>query len=322
MASCTGRQQTDRSGDQTAADSVAIKDTIPAKPAFSINDIKIERELLYDQYTLEDTYPYKDTVRVVQWDKIRERLFFLDSIQQERNYWVTLQNYKNLNGESPTIRDFVRNEYKRVSDQFGVERYQSVAVYLPTDSVTPERYSRDGSLAKLKGEEGSFYRIEPVDFDGEWLVKKKYVKMIGDTVTFEKVIVVDRKDQNIATLEKDSSIWKVRSVNPATTGRHNPPYGQETPLGLFIIQENKPKMIYLKDGSQALGGFAPYASRFSNGGYIHGVPVNAPNTRIIEYSQTLGTIPRSHMCVRNASSHAKFIYEWAPVLQTVMFVIE
>ena len=79
-------------------------------------------------------------------------------------------------------------------------------------------------------------------------------------------------------------------------------------------------MIFLKDGSAATGGFAPYASRFNNGGYIHGVPTNAPATGIIEYSYTLGTIPRSHMCVRNATSHAKFIFEWAPVNETIIFV--
>ncbi len=72
-------------------------------------------------------------------------------------------------------------------------------------------------------------------------------------------------------------------------------------------------MIYLVDGSKETGGFAPYASRFTNGGYIHGVPVNAPRKSLIEYSPTLGTTPRSHMCVRNATSHAKFVYDWAPV---------
>ena len=78
----------------------------------------------------------------------------------------------------------------------------------------------------------------------------------------------------------------------------------------------------IKTGSAATGGFAPYASRFNNGGYIHGVPTNAPATGIIEYSYTLGTIPRSHMCVRNATSHAKFIFEWAPVNETIIFVLE
>ena len=111
-------------------------------------------------------------------------------------------------------------------------------------------------------------------------------------------------------------------MNPATTGRHHPPYAQETPLGIFVLQEKKVKMIFLKDGSADTGGFAPYASRFHNGGYIHGVPTNAPATYLLEYSQTLGTIPRSHMCVRNATSHAKFIFDWAPVNETIIFVLE
>ncbi|WP_353937924.1 L,D-transpeptidase family protein [Parabacteroides goldsteinii] len=58
------------------------------------------------------------------------------------------------------------------------------------------------------------------------------------------------------------------------------------------------------------------------GGYIHGVPVNAPRKSLIEYSSTLGTTPRSHMCVRNATSHAKFIYDWAPVYETLVFVFD
>ena len=121
---------------------------------------------------------------------------------------------------------------------------------------------------------------------------------------------------------KERGTWFIRSVNPATTGLHNPPYGQETPLGLFLIQEKKSRMVFLKDGSSAVGGYAPYASRFTNGAYIHGVPVNVPRTAMIEYSYTLGTTPRSHMCVRNATSHAKFVFDWAPVEQSLVVVIE
>jgi len=64
-------------------------------------------------------------------------------------------------------------------------------------------------------------------------------------------------------------------------------------------------MYYVKDGTSEIAGYAPYASRFTNGAYIHGVPVQYPHKNIIEYSPSLGTTPRSHMCVRNASSHAK-----------------
>ena len=81
-------------------------------------------------------------------------------------------------------------------------------------------------------------------------------------------------------------------------------------------------MEFLEGGSGAAGGIAPYASRFNNGGYIHGGATNAPATGIKEYSYSLGTIPRSHMCVRNATSNAKFIFEWAPVNETIIFVLE
>ena len=91
---------------------------------------------------------------------------------------------------------------------------------------------------------------------------------------------------------------------------------------MYVLQEKKSRMIYLVDGSKETGGFAPYANRFTNGAYIHGVPVNAPRKSLIEYSPSLGTIPRSHMCVRNATSHAQFVYDWAPVNETIVFVLE
>ena len=254
-----------------------------------------------------------------------ERLSLLESIQKEPSQWAILQNYKNRNGEAPLVKVFKRDAYKRVSDTLGVERYQSVPLYLLTDTVIPEIYGRDGSLVRIKAmdEDSKFARIQTVyDGEEEWYAPKKYIKQIGDTVVFDKAIFVDRHNQNIATLEHVGSKWLVRSMNPATTGQHRPPYAQETPLGLYVLQEKKSRMIYLVDGSKETGGFAPYANRFTNGAYIHGVPVNAPRKSLIEYSPSLGTTPRSHMCVRNATSHAQFVYDWAPVNKTIVFVLE
>ena len=148
-------------------------------------------------------------------------------------------------------------------------------------------------------------------------------RIVSPPLVFNKAVFVDRHNQNIASLERSGKgQWVVRSMNPSTTGRHLPPYAQETPLGMFVLQEKKVKMVFLKDGSKETGGYAPYASRFTDGAYIHGVPVNAPRKTQIEYSPSLGTTPRSHMCVRNATSHAKFIYDWAPVNETIIFVLE
>lgn len=291
--------------------------------ALSASDIQLSRELLFSQYTLDDVYPYKDTVRSIKWNVIRQCLAYVENIQQEQQVWCVLQNYKNFNREAPLVRRFVRNEYKRVSDTLGVERYQSVPLYQPSDTLVPIRYGRDGSIAAIYKEEGSFYHIRPASLSQTWCVPKRYVKKLKKNVAFHHVVVVDRGDQNIVTVERVGlGEWKIRSVNPATTGRKRPPFAQETPLGLFLIQQKKERMLYLKDGSGALGGFAPYASRFTNGAYIHGVPVNVPRKSMIEYSWSLGTVPRSHMCVRNATSHARFIFDWAPVEESLVLVIE
>lgn len=301
----------------------SVADQVFRRKELTVDNITITKDLLFDRYTPEDTYPYGDTVRSFNWNAMRKCLAFIENMQADKKRWGVFQNYQNRNQEAPLVRRYVRNAYRRVSDTLGVERYQSVPLYLTKDSVIPERYGRDGFLAQVLGKEGSFYRIAPVTMEGEWLIPQRYLKLLSDTASFHHVIFVDRKDQNIATLErKAEGEWNVRSMNPATTGRHAPPYAQETPLGMFLLQQKKEKMLFLKDGSSALGGYAPYASRFTNGAYIHGVPVNVPRTAMIEYSWSLGTVPRSHMCVRNATSHAKFIYDWAPIEATLIVVIE
>ncbi|MDH8701041.1 hypothetical protein M2138_000379 [Dysgonomonadaceae bacterium PH5-43] len=299
-------------------DTVAVN----PEPKLTLSDINIELGLLYDKYTLDDIYPYKDTTRRFQWNKIRNLLFFVDSIQQEPALWATLQNYKNRNGEAPLIKEYERNAYGNISDKYGVQRRQSVPLYSLNDTIKPERYSNDGSLVKYIGDYGSFIKAEHVWFGGEWYIPKKYVKHLVDSAVFDKVAFVDVVNQNITTLEKSGVDWLVRSKNPATTGLRRPPYQHETPVGLFVFQEKKPKMFYLVDGTNNIGGYSPFASRFSNGGYIHGVPVNLPRTTDIEWSNTLGTTPRSHMCVRNATSHAEFLYNWIRVGESLLFVIE
>lgn len=288
-------------------------------------NIVIEKDLAYDKYTLDDTYPYKDTVREFQWKKIEELLHKIETAQQHPSQWGILQNRQNRNGLAPLARNVKRNAYNNMEDPFGVERYQSVPLYLVDDLSMPERYGNDGSLVRILEEPDSsdFVKVEAIYIGGEWMVPKKYVKAIADTIDrFHKIVFVDRTNQNITSLEKVDSKWLVRSMNPATTGRRRPPSQWETPTGIFVVQEKKPRMIYLKTGSSEVGGFAPHASRFCNGAYIHGVPVGSPRTSIIEYSPSLGTTPRSQMCVRNASSHAKFIYDWAPLEQALVLVIE
>src|SRR5690606_33842183 len=165
-------------------------------------------------------------------------------------------------------------------------------------------------------------RSQGISFSGTWDVPKRYIKTLGDNIRFNHIVVVDVTNQNITLIEKSGSEWFIRSMNPATSGVHKPPYAMETPVGMFVIQENKTKMYFYKDGTTEIGGFVPYASRFNNVGYIDGVQTNNPIGNIIAYNATLGTTIRSHMCVRNASSHAKFIFDNAKPLQSLVIVID
>ena len=288
----------------------------------SADDIILKKELRYDKYTLRDTYPYKDTTRQFQWDKIKEKLAFVENFQQTPSLYAVLQNYQNENGEAPTIQHYQRDAYRRVSDSFNVERYQATPLYdLTTDKAV--RYGRDGWLVRIQGPDTlARIPIAGVSFEGQYTVPKKYLRLIKDSVQFNIINIVDVKNQNICTLEKSGKEWIIRSMNPATSGRHKPPHAQETPTGLFVVQEHKSKMFYFKDGTRTYGGFAPYATRFTAGAYIHGVPTNDPKGSIIEYSETLGTVPKSHMCVRNASSHAQFVYKRSKDLASLVIVID
>jgi hypothetical protein len=292
---------------------------------FSRADVSIEKQLTYNQHTLADTFPYKDGVREFQFGKMRDRLFLLDSIQQTSAQWAILQNRKNWNGRPPTAKEFTTDEYHQVTDRWGVEATQSAPLYALGEygSAAPERYGRDGSLVKLLGynADSTAYRVESFNAPGRWEVPFKYVKPIA-TTEFAKVVMVDRTNQDIATLERTGrGKWLVRSMNPCTTGEHVPPHAYPTPVGMFVIQDRTPQMMY-NNGGPVIVGFAPWASRFTNGAFLHGVPVNNPNGQPVEFSSTLGTIPRSHECVRNATSHAKFIYDWAPLEASIVFVFD
>ena len=138
----------------------------------------------------------------------------LENIQMQPSQWAILQNYKNRNGEAPLVKNFKRNAYGRVADTLGVERYQSVPLYLLTDTVTPERYGQDGELTRFIEDGENFVKAEPIFTEGEWMIPKKYVKVIGDTVVFNKAIFVDRHNQNITALERtEKGKWVVCAGN-------------------------------------------------------------------------------------------------------------
>jgi hypothetical protein len=177
-------------------------------------------------------------------------------------------------------------------------------------------------------ERDGFTKVKVIGWEGEYWVQNKYINRKNTLKELNKVIIVDRKFQNQGVFEFREGQWSLVSYNLATTGKKGT-YSLETPLGYYMAIQKRDKFLYFKDGTQEIAGYAPYAIRFSAGGYIHGVPVNyiiEEGRRIDpgmkEYMSTIGTIPLSHMCVRNFTSHAKFLYDWIDIGNTAVIVIE
>jgi lipoprotein-anchoring transpeptidase ErfK/SrfK len=220
-----------------------------------------------------------------------------------------ISNYKNVNGAPP-----VKNN--GITDEFGYRIYQSAPGYLKPDTASDFRYLPDGILLKILSEDDVFYRVFVPTFNSEFFVPKQYIKPNVYVDNFNHVIVVDRREQNQATFEINPNGTVMISYTLSTTGLRGH-LSFETPLGYYKAIEKKERFEYLGDNSAEIAGYAPYAIRFSGGAYIHGVPVDyevQEGERIdpgkIEYLHTIGTFPRSHMCVRNFTSHAKFLYDW------------
>lgn len=290
--------------------------------------VTLNKELKYDQHTLPIKYSYGKEKREFQLEKINKKLELLAQFENEALVSMerlgVLRNYKNINGEPAAVPGMFVDKYGIAYDTFGNKRYQGIPLYKNSGDLQPARYALDGELISILDIDMNSDRIKIkfLELNDEYYAPKNYVRGLN-IKKFNKVIFIDRKNQNIMTLEKSGDSWLIRSLNPASTGRDKPPYSFITPIGAYVLQSKVDKMKYLKDGSETeIEGYAPYASRFTGGVYVHGVPVNLPKTEIIEFSPTLGTQPVSHKCVRTPSSHAKFIYQWGLIFETLIFVID
>ncbi|MEG0796189.1 MAG: L,D-transpeptidase [Odoribacter sp.] len=288
---------------------------------FVVQGVKIEKELLYNRHTLGDTYNYGKGERCFQWKRISNIIDSLQIFEGGGREFGALSNYKNRKGLAPLVMERQLDKYGAIQDIYGVKRDQSVPFYHWDNLAIPKRYGRDGSLVLILKDTANYLLVTPASFGGKWLVPSGYVDRLN-VEDFKKLIFVDRTNQNSATMEQGDTSWLVRSMNPISTGLQRPPYKRETPAGVFVVRGKLEAMPFLRDGTIEAGGFAPWASRFCGGAYLHGVPVNYPDSVVLEYSGTLGTTPRSHMCVRNATSHAKFIYDWAPIGKALVVVFD
>lgn len=259
--------------------------------------------------------------RIFQFDKMKEEIQKVEnmSLQGPITY---INNYHNLKGYAPAYQG-------EELDKDGNRRSQSAPGYPNLYDLDEFSYLGDGTLVRVLSAGAQYTRVATVKEEGVYFVPNQYIATPAAITEIKKAVVIDRNNQNEAVFEKIDSEWKVISYTLATTGTVGK-YHQLTPLGYFYGIEKRERFYYYKDGTSMIQGYAPYAIRFAGGAYVHGVPVNyqftAEGDRIdpgkIEYSRTLGTIPLSHKCVRNFTSHAKFIYDWYRPGEMVVIVME
>lgn len=232
-----------------------------------------------------------------------------------------ISNYKNQNGAPPQEGD-------AAVDQYGYRVYHSAPAYEEADSDSDFRYIPDGMLVRILDELDEFYHVNAPTFGGNYYIPKQYIDPDATLSQLKHVVVVDRNQQNQASFEIDENNLKLISYTLSTTGIPGN-FSFETTLGIYKAIEKRERFEYLESGTQDIAGYAPFAIRFTGGAYIHGVPVAYeeregekidPGT--IEYLHTIGTFPRSNMCVRNFTSHAEFLYNWMDNQNGAVIVIE
>lgn len=190
------------------------------------------------------------------------------------------------------------------------------------------RYIPDGILVRIINEVDDFYHVDVPTFVSSFYVPKQYIDINNVLDNLNHVVVIDRNMQNQGAFEVQDDELYLISYTLSTTGVSGE-RSYETTLGSYKTIEKKDRFYYLGAGTQEIAGYAPFAIGFTGGAYIHGVPVSYttkngekfdPGT--IEYLSTIGTFPRSSMCVRNYTSHAEFLYNWMDIDNGAVVVIE
>ena len=232
-----------------------------------------------------------------------------------------IDNFKERNGLAPLYKG-------NSEDACGNRRGQSAPAYPDPADLSEFTYLPDGTLVRYLSERDSYVRVEVLRTGDVFYVPRRYIPTTQAVTTLSKAIVIDRDNQNELVYEKIEGVWTLISRTLATTGKVGT-YSAPTPDGYFFAAEKRHQFLYYKDGTTVFQGYAPYAIRFTDSAYIHGVPVdyqyNSAGAKIVpgkrEYSATIGTIPLSHKCVRNYTSHAKFLYDWFTPGETIVIVL-
>lgn len=260
------------------------------------------------------------TPRNFRFERMEEAINELKQ-QLARGKLHFISNYKNKNGAPPQKGDAAVDEY-------GYRVYHSAPAYKQADTGSDFRYIPDGMLVRILDETDEFYHVDAITFGDDYYIPKQYIDPNATLDRLRHVVVVDRKQQNLASFELGENKLNLVSYTLCTTGMPGE-FSFETTLGSYKAIEKRERFEYLKKGTQDIAGYAPFAIRFTGGAYIHGIPVayekrdgEIVDPGLIEYLHTIGTFPRSSMCVRNYTSHAEFLYNWMDTTNGAVIVIE
>lgn len=260
------------------------------------------------------------TARTFRFDDMLDHIVKLENELNKYSYGY-ISNYKNINGTPP-----VKNG--KALDEFGIQAYQSAPAYYTLEDENNFRYFPDGMIVFIIDEENKHFKVKNLVYEGEYWIPKQYISFDNNLERLDKVVVVDKTNQNQALFENRNGTWTMISYTLATTGM--PAENRyETPTGYFKVLQKRERFYYLNSSTKEIGGYAPYGTRFSAGAYIHGIPVNYEkkdgenvDPGMKEYLITIGTTPRSAKCVRNYTSHAKFVYDWVNTKDTAVIIID
>ena len=300
-------------------DKVSLLQRVEGK---ELNESDIWYRIVFeDNGVIKDGYVHstKGKTRKFRFNKMAEGINELEEELAEGTMHFVV-NYKNHSGTPPQDGDIAVDEY-------GYRVYHSAPVYQEADQDSEYRYAPDGILVRILAEVDDFYHVYIPTFEDNYYIPQQYIESEEEFNELEQVIVVDREQQNQAAFEVGEDMELV-SYTLSTTGIPGD-YSFETTLGSYKILQKRDRFEYLKSGAEKIGGYAPFGIRFTGGAYIHGVPVEYEEENgemidpgMIEYLHTIGTFPRSNMCVRNFTSHAEFLYHWLDTEKSAVIVIE
>ncbi|MEJ6949665.1 L,D-transpeptidase family protein [Natronospora cellulosivora (SeqCode)] len=276
----------------------------------------IANEQFNEGYVISTT----GTPRVFRFDAMETAINELrEELNQGELHFIS--NYKFENGVPPQEGDIAVDEH-------GYRYYHSAPAYVEASTDADYRYVPDGMLLRILDDTGEFYHVDVPTFNNQFFVPKEYIDPDITLTQLNHVIIVDRNQQNQAAFEIADNALNLISYTLSTTGISGD-FSFETSLGMYKAIAKRERFEYLESGTENIAGYAPYAIRFTGGAYIHGVPVAYEEVEgekidpgTVEYLHTIGTFPRSNMCVRNFTSHAEFIYNWMDTANGAVIVIE